>query len=242
MAGHTARFQDVTSPPSPDLMRRAMADYVRSVHQAYLDAAALLPPAERARLPLLSSGQLTVLAVGARNLHVLATTEPLPPPSGQEVELSDAIADLAWRLRFYDPVIVPGLGLVDESVEPQPAQVRDLLGVRTYLYHLTVPPGSGLTPHHAQHAGTGLAHSHAAAVRDFDSIASLAPTQAAVVEELRGAWVAGLPGAQLLLARRLAPASPELQQLEASVGSAFPHGVDPVSVRRALLATLREQR
>ncbi len=155
-------------------MRQAMADYVRAVHQAYLDAAAALPPAEQARLPLLAAADVTVLAVGARNLHVIATTEALPAPQGQEVELTDALGPLTWRLRFFDPVIVPALGLIDETAGPQPERIRDVLGVRTVAYHLSVPPGGGLSAHHALHAGTGLAHAHAAAHRDFDSIAALA--------------------------------------------------------------------
>ena len=209
--------------PSPEAMRTAMADYVRAVHQAYLDAAAPLPPAERGRLPLIAAGSVTVLAVGARNLHVLATVELV----------SDSLGDLAWELRFFDPVIAPGLGLVDESVEPQPQEVREVLGVRTVVYHLTVPPGGGLSPHHALHAGTGLAHSHAAAHRDFDSIAALAPARADLVSEMRGAAVAGLPVAQVLLARAIAPASRALAEFPVA-------GTPPDEVRRALLAALRE--
>ena len=97
----------MSTSASPEAMRTAMAEYVRAVHQAYLDASAPLSPGDRARLPLLSAGEVTVLAVGARNLHVLATTEQLPAPRGQEVELDDAIDDLRWRLRFFDPVVVP---------------------------------------------------------------------------------------------------------------------------------------
>ena len=219
--------------PSPEAMRTAMADYVRAVHQAYLDAAAPLPPAERGRLPLIAAGSVTVLAVGARNLHVLATVEALPAPAGPEVQVSDSLGDLAWELRFFDPVIAPGLGLVDESVEPQPQGVREVLGVRTVVYHLTVPPGGGLSPHHALHAGTGLAHSHAAAHRDFDSIAALAPARADLVSEMRGAAVAGLPAAQVLLARAIAPASRALAEFRVA-------GTPPDEVRRALLAALRE--
>ncbi len=80
-----------------------------------------------------------------------------------------------------------------------------MLGVRTVAYHLSVPPGGGLTAHHALHAGTGLAHAHAAAHRDFDSIEALAPGREDLVAEMRGAFVAGLPIAQLLLARAIAP-------------------------------------
>lgn len=225
---------------TPEQMRRAMADYVRAVHAAYLDAVAVLPPAERARLPLIATPEFTVCAVGTRNLHVLATVEALPAPAGQEVELPDSTGDLSWRLRFFDPVVVPALGLVDESAEPQPAGIRDVLGIRTVLYHLTVPPGGGLTAHHALHAGTGLAHSHAAAARDLDSIAGLASDRAELVADLRGATVAGLPQAQLLLARALVPTGSHMTAL---VEGMPPHSSpDPTAVRRALLADLRGQR
>ena len=235
MRDSSASVPAMTTPAtSPDAMRRAMADYVRSVHQAYLDAAALLPVAEQARLPLLAAapGSVTVLAVGARNLHVLATTEALPAPAGPEVELADDLPGLSWRLRFFDPVIVPGLGLIDEATQPRPDLVRDALGVRTVVYHLTVPPGGGLTPHHAMHAGTGLAHGHASACRDLDAIAALLPRQERLVAELRGTEVAGLPAAGLLLARALAPGSADLAGMD-------PDTADPTAVRRALLAHLR---
>lgn len=222
----------MSTSASPEAMRTAMAEYVRAVHQAYLDASAPLSPGDRARLPLVSAGEVTVLAVGARNLHVLATTEQLPAPRGQEVELDDAIDDLRWRLRFFDPVVVPALGLIDESDAAQPDRVRDVLGVRTVVYHLSVPPGGGLTAHHAMHAGTGLAHTHAAAVRDYDTIASEAPTAADLVQEMRGADIAGLPRAVLLLAREIAPDSDDL----AAMSLAEP---EPSTIRRTLLASLR---
>lgn len=213
-------------------MRTAMADYVRAVHQAYLDASAPLAPADRARLPLVSAGEVSVLAVGARNLHVLATTERLPAPRGQEVELVDTVDDLRWRLRFFDPVVVPALGLIDESEGAQPDRVRDVLGVRTVVYHLSVPPGGGLTGHHAMHAGTGLAHTHAAAIRDYDTIAGEMPTATSLVQEMRGADVAGLPRAVLLLAREIAPDSADLASMSLS-------DPDPSAVRRSLVASLR---
>ena len=222
----------MSTSASPEAMRTAMAEYVRAVHQAYLDASAPLSPGDRARLPLVSAGEVTVLAVGARNLHVLATTEQLPAPRGQEVELDDAIDDLRWRLRFFDPVVVPALGLIDESDAAQPDRVRDVLGVRTVVYHLSVPPGGGLTAHHAMHAGTGLAHTHAAAVRDYDTIASEAPAAADLVQEMRGAEIAGLPRAVLLLAREIAPDSEDL----AAMSLAEP---EPSTIRRTLLASLR---
>lgn len=185
---------------SPEQMRTAMADYVRAVHQAYLDAAEALPPADRARLPLFTDEPFTVIAAGTRYLHVLATTERLPAPTGPEVSIDDNLDDLRWTLRFFDPVVAPGLGLIDEKESPQPEQVRETLGVRSVLYHLSVPPGGGLTAHHAQHAGTGLAHSQASADRDFTSLANLNPRKGALVSEMYAAHVNQMPTALRLLA------------------------------------------
>ena len=119
-------------------MRRAMADFVAAVHEAYLAQARLLPPAARARLPLLCAERLNVAAAGARNLHVVATEERFPAPAGQEVELTGTADGLVWSLRFFDPVVLPVLGLIAEAAGPDPEEVRRVLGVRTYLYHLVL--------------------------------------------------------------------------------------------------------
>lgn len=179
-----------------------MADYVRAVHQAYLDAAEALPPADRARLPLFTDQPFTVIAAGTRYLHVLGTTEQLPAPAGPEVSIEDSLDDLRWTLRFFDPVVAPGLGLIDEKDTAQPQQVRETLGIRSVLYHLSVPPGGGLTAHHAQHAGTGLAHSQAAADRDFTTLANLDPRKGALVAEMYAAHVNLMPVALRLLANQ----------------------------------------
>lgn len=213
-------------------MRQAMADYVAALHRAYLDVADQLPAGDRGRLPLISAGTFTVAAVGARNLHVIGTTDSLPPPTGQEVEIEGEEGPLTWRLRFFDPVVAPSLGLIDESEAPQQGQVRDALGFASVVYHLTVPPGSGLTPHHAQHAGTGLAHTHAAASRDYDSIASLAPASSALVQEMRAAEAAGLEASTVLLARAIAPEVDALATLSLDAPSAS-------DARSRLLAALR---
>ena len=212
---------------TPEAMREAMAAYVRGLHQAYLDAADLLTPGDRARMPLISADEITVAAVGTRVLHVIATTQALPAPRGQEVGIADALGDLQWTLRFYDPVIIPALGLIDESDGPAFDEVRRQLGVATVLYHLAVPPGSSLTPHHAQHAGTGLAHGHASAVRDFDTLRAKMPQRTSLIDEMQGAWFAGLPRAQVLLARAI---SADLDDL------ALEPPADSAEVRKRLLA------
>jgi hypothetical protein len=225
-----------TTRPGPEAMRAALADYVRAVHGAYLDASALLPPAERARLPLLEPGPLTVVAVGTAYLHVVATRETLPAPTGQEVALDDELGGLHWTLRFVDPVVLPAVGLLDESGGPAQEQVRRLLGLRTHLYHLAVAPGGGLTAHHAQHAGTGLAHAHAAAARDFETIRAHARGRERLVDDLAGADLAGLRFAVAALAARIAPQDADVAAL---ASQAEP---DPVALRRAVLEAVRPSR
>jgi len=222
----------VSNATGPEAMRATMAAYVAGAMGAYADAAAVLAPADRARMPLLAGGEVTIAVVGTRYLHLVGTAEHLPAPTGQEVAIADRSQDLRWQVRFYDPVIIPALGLVDEAERAEPGQVRSLLGIRTHLFHLVVGPGSGLTPHHAQHAGTGLAHAHASAVRDFEAIAVLAPDRADLVQEMHGAAVAGLVQAHALLAERICPV--------AEGQGAIPS--DPDRVRSELLARLRAGR
>jgi hypothetical protein len=214
-------------------MRQAMADFVAAVHQSYLAQARLLPPAEQARLPLLRAGRLTVAAAGARNLHVVATEEGFPAPVGQEVEVAEEADGLAWTLRFFDPVVLPVLGLIAEATGPDPDEVRRVLGIRTYLYHLVVEPGSQLTPHHATHAGTGLASAHAAAARDLEAIRAHAPGRQELVDERAGATAAGLVRAQALLARAIAPGD------EGVAAAAAATDLQPDALRAALLRALR---
>lgn len=214
----------------PEAMRQAMADYVRGLHEAYVDAVVTLPAAERARLPLIAAKRITVAAVGVRNLHVIGTLEELPSPRGPEVEIEDALDDLAWTLRFFDPVVTPALGLIDEADAPDYEEVRRALGIRTVAYHLAVPPGGSLTSHHALHAGTGLAHSHAAAARDFEALRAHAPGREALVDEMQGASIAGLARAQVVLAQAIAPAVE---------GLTIEPPTAPQDVRRALLQHLR---
>lgn len=227
--------------PDPMEMRQAVARYVEGVHRAYLTQAATFPPAVQGRLPLVAAGHLTVAAVGARNLHVLATTESLGPLRGQEVELPGELDGVVWTLRFYDPVVVPALGLIDESAGPASAEVRSALGISTVVYHLITQPGNGLAPHHAGHVGSGLASAHSSAARDFESIRSRVRGREVLVDEMEGAAVAGLARAQVLLARAIAPHN-------ATVGAAAEASLrpgatpDPDGVRRALLEAVGARR
>src|SRR5690606_20151525 len=116
----------------PETMRELMADYVATVHRAYLSQARTQPPAVQGRMRLLGR-PFTVAAVGVRNLHVIATTQDLGPPSPQEVEQSDSIDGMDWTLRFFDPVIIPALGMIDETATPASELVRRTLGITTHL-------------------------------------------------------------------------------------------------------------
>lgn len=219
----------------PMQMRRAVAGYVEGIHRAYLAQADTFPPAVRGRMPLLAAGRFAVAAAGARHLHLLATTEPLGPLRGDEAEVAGSAEGLAWSVRFYDPVVLPALGLIDEGDAPRPEEVRACLGVSTVLYHLITQPGSGLSGHHAGHVGSGLASGHSAAARDFDALRSRARGRESLVDEMAGAAVAGLGRAQLLLARAIAPHNTAVSD---AVDAGLRGRPDPDAVRRLLVETL----
>lgn len=219
-------------PGRPEGMRAAMARYVRTVHQAYQTTGAGHPPAVRGRMRLLT-GPVTVVAAAAGNLHVIATNEELAPARGAEVAVTDEVDGLAWTLRFLDPVVLPELGLVDESGGPAPTEVRRTVGISTHLYHLVVQPGSQLTDHHAGHAGAGLAQDHLADARDYDTIRRHAGHRTRLVDEMEGAGRAGLPRAQALLAREIAPGDATVAEL------ADAPRPDATALRKAVLAAVR---
>jgi hypothetical protein len=214
-------------------MRRAVAGYVQEIHRSYVAQALTFPPAVRGRMPLSGGGEpVTVAAVAARNLHILATRESLGPLHGQEVSLEGQVEQLVWNLRFYDSVVTPALALLDETGGPAFTEVRHVLGVGTVLYHLVAQPGSGLSAHQATHVGTGLANGHSAASRDFETIRARARGRERLVDELAGASVAGLPHAVALLARAIAPHDPGL------AGAAEAADPDPDAIRKALVQAL----
>ena len=217
---------------TPEDARRAVAGYVQEIHRAYLAQALTFPPAIRGRMPLLAGGPVTVAAVAARNLHVLATHESLGPLQGPEVSLRTELDGLAWELRFYDPVVTPSLALLDETGSPAFDEVKHALGVGTVIYHFVAQPGSDLSGHQASHVGTGLANGHSAVARDFETIRSRVRGREALVDEMAGAAAAGLRRAQALLARAIAPRDPAVAAL------ADEPAPDPDAVRRALLASV----
>jgi hypothetical protein len=129
-------------------MRQAVADYVAAAHRAY--AAAAAPPGA-----LLSGDPFSVLAVAAGDLHLIATRQPLPGLDVPAADVDGEADGLRWRLGFYDAAIVPDL----RRVAPGPdaaADVRRVLGIATWLYHLVASPAR-LSAHHARHMGLALA-------------------------------------------------------------------------------------
>ena len=129
----------------------------------------------------------------ARNLHVLATRDPLGPVRGQEVELAASDDGLSWTLRFFDPVVLPELALIDESAGPGfrrgPARARRR---HRGLPLLRFARARGCRAHQAAHVGTGLAGGHSAAARDFETIRSRVRGREDLVDEMAGAAAAGL--------------------------------------------------
>ena len=134
-------------------------------------------------------------------------------------------------------MVVPALGLIDESDGPASAEVRGALGISTVVYHLITQPGNGLSPHHAGHVGSGLASAHSSAARDFESLRDRARGREALVDEMEGAAVAGLARAQVLLARAVAPHN---VAVGAAVEDSLRPGAvpDPDAVRAVLLEAL----
>jgi hypothetical protein len=177
----TDRPAPAPNPAGPEAMRGLVRDYVGALHASYLDHVRHMPPAERGALPLVAARGVTVVAAAAHRLHLIATTSSMPPPQGQEVELLDDYGGLAWKLRFYDPSVVPELGLV---VDDQPEDVRRVLGLTDTVYHLTVALGGGLSGHHAQHSGVALANQDARTGRDLDRLRQALPHQVRTVDEL----------------------------------------------------------
>jgi hypothetical protein len=221
--------------PGPEAMRAAVAGYVQELHRAYVDQAATFSPGVQGRMPLMTAGRITVAAVAARNLHLLATAEELGPPRGQEVALDADYGGIGWQLRFYDPVVLPDLGLLEEREAPAFEEVKRALGVGTVLYHVVAQPGAGLSGHQATHVGTGLANGHSAAARDFETIRSRVRGREALVDELAGAAIAGLPHAQALLARAISPYDEGVREACEPVDGASP---DPDAIRKAVLTAV----
>lgn len=187
-------------PARPEAMRDLVRDYISALHATYLNHVRHLPPAERGALPLIAADRLTVVAAAAQRLHLIATTDPLPAPHGQEVGFTDDHDGTVWTVRFYDPSVLPALGLLAED---KPEDVRRVLGIKDTVYHLAVAAGGGLSGHHAQHSGVGLANQHTSTVRDLERVRRAFPSDEDLVNELGACVRLGLDRACALLAGEL---------------------------------------
>ena len=225
---------DEQLPGRPEEMRERLADYVYALHKAYLTHVELLAPAERAGMPLAGQSRVTVAVAAARDLHLVATSDPLPAPRGPEVEVSDEYAGVSWVVRFFDPSVLPELGLLGAAGSGEegsdPVAVRRVLGVADVIYHLSVSIGGGLTAHHAQHAGVALANQHAAAIRDGEAIRHAYPGKEHLVDEFGVAERLGLTHSARLLATAIAGPSLSADSLAGDVAG----------LRRALLRQARD--
>lgn len=191
---------------TPEGLRASLTAYVAALHQAYLDGVRDVTPAEAARLPLCRE-PFTVAIVGTRHLHVIALVDRLPEPTGPEVVIEDSLPGMQWSVRFFDPVVLPSLAVISEPDGPDPQAVREALGIASVLYHLALPPGSGLTPHHALHAGTGLVHAHLVRDREYTRIREAFPDHHRLIAQMRSADEIGLDIATSALAQVLIDAS-----------------------------------
>lgn len=200
VTGHAGAVSNTNASAHPEAMRDLVRDYVSALHATYLDHVRHLPPAERGALPLVAARQVTVIAAAAQRLHLLATTESMPALHGREVEFTDDYRGLRWTVRFYDPSVLPDLGLLADD---SPDDVRRILGVSDTVYHLAVEVGGGLGAHHAQHSGVALANQHAKIIRDLDRLRRARPQQARMVDELGACVRNGLDLAAALLAAEL---------------------------------------
>jgi len=217
----------------PEDARATLSEFVRALHEAYLAGALLLAPGERAALPLLAADGITVVVAAAGDLHLIGTTARLPAPAGPEVAEPGAAGPIRWTVRFYDPVVLPELGMIGAGGQGQ-AAARRVLGISDVLYHLTVGQGGGLTAHHAAHAGTALVNQHAAVARDGETLRALLPRQAGLVDEFVTAERLGLRHSLRLLAAELAGDDQAVTEAIA--------GADDAAVRRAVLAAVRSAR
>ena len=152
---------DTADGGGPDDLRRGFAAYVAALHEAYLDAVGGSDTEAVADLPL-AGEPFTVAIVGGPGMHIVATRDQLPAVLGHEQLLRGELGPLRWTVRFLDPTVLAALAdPVPDEVEAS-THVCEVLGVTTPLYHLVLGPDSALSPHHAMHAGSGLAGAHLA--------------------------------------------------------------------------------
>lgn len=187
----------------PAKMRQMLRDYIVALHGTYLGHTRHQPPGERAALPLRPGMDLTVAVAAAHGLHLVAVVGALPRVT-DEADTLDAVDGLQWTVRFYDPSVIPELGLLPEDA---PWEVRRVLGIAAPLYHLRVSPGAGLSDHHAQHSGVALSNDHTRRARDLAMLRAALPGREATVQEFSTCVRLGLDRAAELLASELTAGS-----------------------------------
>ena len=138
----------------PEQIRQAVAGYVAAAHRAY--AAAVAAPGG-----LLRGDPFAVLAVAAGDLHLIATRQTPPALDVGEAAIDGAGDGLRWQVRFYDAGRVADLARVATGPDSV-ADVRRVLGITSWLYHLVASPAS-MNEHHARHTGLALAGAEAGA-------------------------------------------------------------------------------
>lgn len=165
--GDTAPSASAAGRPAagagPEGLRRALAAYVAALHEAYLEVAGRAAPDRLDELPL-AGAPFSVAVVAAPDLHLVATREPLPALAVHEEPLWGELGELSWQVRFLDATVLPELGAEPDPARSARERVLAALGVGATLYHLMVGSDTALGPHHAMHAGTGLANAHLGAL------------------------------------------------------------------------------
>ena len=208
----------------PERMRAAVADYVTALHRAYLAQADTFPPAVRGRD---AAAQPAVHCRSRRWGRATCTCsrrrEGLGPLRGQEVAVEGSLPGLDWTLRFYDPVVAPALGLI---VGGRRARVRRGAG-RAGRHDRRLPRrrpagvGAHAAPRGARRRGArGGAHGGGARLRDDPHAGARAGRRWST--SWSGAAHAGLPRAQALLARAIAPRDEAVAALADACGEPGP--------------------
>jgi len=143
-------------------MRAALRSYVAALHPRLPGRGALLP-ARRAGRRCRCCGPATSRSWWRRP----ATCTSWPRPTAARATRPGSPGALAPTATWPGPSgsttrsCSLALALVEEARPSRAGDVQRVIGITDVIYHLSVAPGGGLAPHHAQHAGTGLANQHA---------------------------------------------------------------------------------
>ena len=163
--------------PDPEDMRAAVAEYVTALHRSYLAQADTFPPAVRGRDAAARRRRRSRSPPSARatctSRHPGGARAAAGPGGGAR---PGSLPGLDWSLRFYDPVVAPALGLIDERAGPAYAEVRARAGRHDGRLPRGRPArlGADPAPRRARRR-PGSPRGHSAAARDFETIRSRVP-------------------------------------------------------------------